>query len=181
MKLSFRLIFLLAAGLPGLVVNAYAAAPGVLNLVKPIVPPHAVFAVHDGKGALICENGFALQKNGSCCPDGTNNDLWPGVCTPIGTIDDQLFNFNDTAHYCPSADMFIVSDKNWKWFSCADRDSVAIYAAAKRSEGGKFCRDHGYAYLIKIKPWGAVGCIKAGDSQGDGCIEAGTCSFVGSR
>lgn len=177
MKHSFRLICLMAACLSVLVVNASATTLGVLNLVKPIVPPNAVSSVPDGSGKLTCEKGLVVQKSGHCCPPGTNNNLWPGVCTPLGTIDDQIFNFNEITHYCPSADMFIVSDKNWKWFSCADSGSTAFYSAAKNSEGSKFCREHGYGSLLKIKPWGTVGCIKYGDSQGDGCIEAGTCSF----
>jgi hypothetical protein len=148
-----------------------------VNLVKSIVAPSADEALKDAKGGLACEDGLVLQKNGYCCPEGTSN-VWPYVCTPIGTIDDQIFNFNEIAHYCPSADMFIVSDKNLNWFSCADSRSTPLYATAKSSEMDNFCREHGYGLLIKIKPWGTAGCIKAGESQGDGCIEAGTCSFV---
>jgi hypothetical protein len=75
--------------------------------------------------------------------------------------------------------MFIVSDRNLNWFSCADSDSTAMYTAAKGFDGCAFCREHGYGCLIRIEPWGTAGCIKVGDSQGDGCIEAGICSFGG--
>lgn len=179
MKMPLAMVCLLAVSLSGLVIPAAAAGTGVVNLVKPVIAPPAVAALDDGEDELICENGLVLQKDGQCCPPGTANDLWPTVCTPLGTIDDQIFNFKDVTHYCPSADMYIVSDKNWNWFSCADRDSTPMYPAAKGKEGSRFCMDHGYGYLLKIKPWGTVGCIQVGDSQGDGCIEAGTCSFKG--
>lgn len=178
MKILFSLVCLLVVSLFGVAVDS-SAASGVVNFVKPVVPPPAVDAIDDGEDELLCENGLVLQKNGRCCPQGTTNDLWPGVCTPVGTIEDQLFNEDDATYYCPGADMFIVSDRNRKWFSCADRDSVPMYPAAQQSEGGKFCRDHGYGYLIRIRPWGVAGCVQVGDSQGDGCIEAGTCSFGG--
>lgn len=174
MKTSFKVSCLSVACLSVIAFNAHAA----VNLITPIVAPIAKEALKSAKGGLACEEGLLLQKNGYCCPEGTSN-LWPYTCTPIGTIDDQIFNFNDTTYYCPSANMFIVSDKNGKWFSCADSASTAMYAAAKKSEGSKFCSDHGYGYMIKIKPWGTVGCIIAGDNQSDGCIEAGTCSFGG--
>lgn len=170
-------IRLLIVSLSVVAVHAHADGAGEVKLVQPIVPPAAIEAVVGNNGKQICENDLVLQKDGKCCPEGTNNNLWPTVCTPLGTIDDQIFNFNDVARYCPSSDMFIVSDKNWKWFSCAASDSTVMYPAAKSTEGSKFCRDHGYGSLLKIKPWGTVGCVKVGDSQGDGCIEAGTCSF----
>lgn len=177
MKIHLKAIFLTAAVWSALVLNSFAADTGTVNLVKPIVAPPAVEALKNAKGGLVCEAGLVLQKNGQCCPEGTNNNLWATVCTPSGTIDDQIFNFNDIAHYCPSADMFIVSDKNWKWFSCADKASSPLYSKATGTEGSKFCRDHGYGSLLKIRPWGTVGCVTVGDSQGDGCIEAGSCAF----
>jgi hypothetical protein len=179
MKVSFRMIGLFAVTLSVLAAHASAAGTGVANLVKPIAPPAPLETIVDDTGKRRCGDGLVLQKDGRCCPKGTNNGLWPNACTPVGTIDDQIFNYNDIPHYCPSADMFIVSDKNWKWFSCADNDSTPLYPAAKETEGSKFCMKHGYGYLLKIKPWGTVGCVKVGDSQGDGCIEAGTCSFGG--
>lgn len=179
MKIHVKAIFLTAAVWSALVCNSFAADTETVNLVKAIVAPLAGEAKKDVNGRPACEAGLVLQKDGQCCPEGTNNTLWPTVCTPSGTIDDQIFNFNDIAHYCPSADMFIVSDKNWKWFSCADRNSRPLYPDAKERAGSKFCHEHGYGSLLKIKPWGTVGCIKIGDSQGDGCIEAGTCSFSG--
>lgn len=176
MRIPFTLVCLLAVGLWGPATRASAAGAGVVNFVKPVVPPSARDATDDGKGNPLCGDGLVLQKNGRCCPEGTANDLWPGVCTPVGTIEDQLFNQDDITYYCPSADMYIVSDRNRNWFSCADSGSVPLYAAARQST---FCRDHGYGYLLKIRPWGVAGCVRVGDSLGDGCIEAGTCSFSG--
>jgi hypothetical protein len=178
MKIRFESICLLAVCLFGLVLNAYAADKGVLNLVKPIVPPDAAVSVKDSSGKQTCQNSLVLQKNGQCCPAGTNNDVWKEVCTPDGTVDGQIFNGVGGNQYCPNADMFIVSNKTGNWFSCAASDSKAFYTAAIKYEGSRFCLKHGYGFLIKIKPWGTVGCIKYGDSQGDGCIEAGTCSYV---
>ena len=178
MKIHLKQIFLAASVWSSLIFNAHAVDTGAVNLVKPVVAPLAVEAIIDAKGRLVCEVGLVLMKNGSCCPEGTTNDnKWPLVCTLPGTIEDQIFNFNKITHYCPSSDMYIVSDKNRKWFSCADSNSSAMYAVAKKSEGSEFCMKHGYGYLIKIKPSGTVGCVKVDDSQGDGCIEAGTCSF----
>lgn len=178
MKIHVKAIFLTAAVWPASVFNSFAADTGTVNLVKPVVAPLAVEAIKDATGKPACEAGLVLQKSGFCCPAGSTNDnRWPLVCTPVGAIDDQIFNYNDITHYCPSADMFIVSDKNRNWFSCADSNSTAMYAMAKKFEGSEFCIKHGYGYLLKIKPWGTVGCIKTDDSQGDGCIEAGTCSF----
>lgn len=180
MKISSGMVHLLLVCLPLIAVHAHAAEKDVLNLVKPIVAPLVKEAHKNDKGGLVCEDGFVLQKNGSCCPTGTNNDLWSSACPPIGIIKDQIFTASDdTTRYCPSADMFIVSDKNRQWFSCASSNSSAMYTAAKGFEGSTFCVQHSYGYLVKIKPWGTVGCIKIGDSQGDGCIEAGTCSFGG--
>lgn len=181
MKIPLAKLIVTAAVIAGSALNASSAEKGIVNLVQPIVPPVAVEAVRDAKGNVVCLDGQVLQKNGACCPKGTTNDnKWPLVCTPVGTIDAQIFNAHDTTQYCPSADMFIVSDKNMDW-TCADSASTVMYPDAKGSEGGKFCRKHGYAHLIKIKPRGTVGCVKFGDSQGDGCIEAGTCSFVPDR
>lgn len=181
MKIHPKAIFLTAAVWSASVFNSFAADTGTVNMVKPIIAPLAVEALKNAKGGLACEAGLVLQKDGQCCPEGTNNNLWPTVCTPSGTIDDQIFNFNGISQYCPNANMFIVSDKNRNWFSCADSNSTAMYPVAKKSEGSEFCMKHDYGYLIKIKPWGTVGCIKVGDSQGDGCIEAGSCSFTPSR
>lgn len=152
-----------------------------VNLIEPVVPTVTVEAAADAKGKLVCENGLEMQKSGHCCPRGTDNSLWSGVCTPVGTVDDQIFNGPDGTRFCPSSDMFIVSDKERNWISCAASDSAPMYASAKKSEGSEFCMKHGYGYLIRINPWGTVGCIKTGDSQGDGCIEAGTCSFVSGK
>lgn len=181
MKIQLRKIVMAATVFTCLAVNAFSADKGVVNLIQPVVPPVVVEAVKDAEGKATCPEGLVLQKNGACCPKRTTNDnQWPLVCTPIGTIDSQIFNSHDVTQYCPSADMFIVSDKDINW-TCADSDSTVMYPAAKGSEGGEFCRKHGYGHLIKIKPRGTVGCIKIGDSQGDGCIEAGTCSFVSGR
>lgn len=177
MKISFTMVCLLAFSPVVLAMHAHAAGKGVVNFVKPIVPPPAVAAIDDDEVEVVCEDGLVPQKNGQCCPGGTGNDLWTSVCTPLGTINDQIFNYNDTPHYCPSADMFIVSDKNLNWFSCADRDSKPMYPEARGRAGSQFCVDHGYGFLLKIRPWGTVGCVQVGDSQGDGCIEAGTCTF----
>jgi len=73
--------------------------------------------------------------------------------------------------------MFIVSDKNNSWFSCADSESTALYPLPNDRDAYKFCMTHGYGFLVKIRPWSVAGCIKYGESQGDGCIEAGTCSY----
>lgn len=160
-----------------LAINAYAVDKNVLNLVKPVIPAAVINAVNDDDDdEPACENGLILQKDKRCCPSGTNNNLWSEVCTPLGTIDNQIFNSKDITYFCPSADMFIVGDHKHIWFSCADGNSTPLYSGATKFEGSKFCREHGYGYLIKINPWGTVGCIKYGDSQGDGCIEAGTCS-----
>ncbi|MBC8017785.1 MAG: hypothetical protein H7X83_04590 [Verrucomicrobia bacterium] len=181
MKIQLKTIFLATVILSGPAFNSFAAESGTVNLVKPIVAPLAVEAIKNATVGLACENGLVLQKNGFCCPAGSTNDnKWPSVCTPVGTIDSQIFSDNDVVQYCPSADMFIVSDKNINW-TCASSDSTVMYPDAKGSEGGKFCRKHGYGHLIKIKPRGTVGCVKTGDSQGDGCIEAGTCSFEKGR
>lgn len=177
MKNSSRLIYLLAVTFQFMLLNAHAATTSVLNLVKPIVPPDAVGTVSSGNAEQICENGLVLQSKGKCCPAGTNNNLWSDVCTPDGTIDGQIFNRFEVTQYCPDSDMFIVSDKKGDWFSCANSNSAAFYTTATKFEGSKFCMSHGYGFLIKINPWGTVGCIKYGDSQGDGCIEAGTCFF----
>ena len=178
MKIQFKTFILVTVILSNLAFNSFAADTGTVNLVKPIVAPLAVEALKNATGGLACENGLVIQKNGQCCPVGSTNDnKWPLVCTPVGTIDSQIFNNNDVTQYCPSADMFIVSDKNINW-TCASSDSTVMYPAAKGGEGGELCREHGYGHLIKIKPRGTVGCVKVGDSQGDGCIEAGTCSFV---
>lgn len=176
MKISLAVVCLLAASLSGLTVRASAAERGVVNLVAAVMPEAPLGSVEGEDDEPLCENGLVLQKDGQCCPTGTNNDLWPNACTPVGTIDDQIFSYNDATYYCPDADMFIIGDRNWKWFSCADSDSTPLYPAAG-TEGSKFCMEHGYGYLLKIKPWGTVGCVKVGESQGDGCIEAGTCSF----
>ncbi|MBT1072508.1 hypothetical protein [Pelotalea chapellei] len=168
---------LLVVGLFIVVVHTHSAGASEVNLIQPVLPPASLEAVVGKNGIKICEDGHVLQKDGQCCPEGTSNNLWSSVCTPFNIIEDQIFNYNDVARYCPSSDMFIVSDKNWKWFSCAASDSTVMYSAAKGTEGSKFCRDHGYGSLLKIKPWGTVGCIKIGDSQGDGCIETGKCSF----
>lgn len=177
MRIIAMSFFILAVNLSGPTLNAQAFDQGVVNLVKPIIPSNVTNAIKDDKGKLICENGLMMRNDGKCCPTGTNNNLWPTVCTPTGTIDDQIFNAGDITQYCPGSEMFIVSDKDGNWISCADGNSRVFYPNAKKSVGSKFCRDHGYGYLIKIKPWGTVGCIKHGDSQGNGCIEAGTCSF----
>jgi len=177
MKIKIKTICLLTFSLSVLVVSAYAADRNILNLVKPVVPVSVVDAMKDANGKQLCENGLIQQKNGRCCPAGTNNNLWTDVCTPLGTIDDQIFNSRDITYYCPSADMFIVGDSKHVWFSCADGNSKPLYGESIKFKDSKFCRDHGYGYLLRIKPWGMAGCIKYGDSQGDGCIEAGTCTY----
>lgn len=178
MKIHVKAIFLTTVVWCALVLHSYAADAGTVNLVKPVAPPLAVEAVKDAKGGLTCEDGLVLQKNGHCCPKGSTNDnRWPLVCTPPGLIDGQIFNYNNVTLYCPSADMLIVSDKNNKWFSCAGSDSTVLYPLPDKPEAYKFCLKHGYGYLIKILTWRDAGCIKYGESQGDGCIEAGTCFF----
>jgi len=178
MKIHVKAILLTAAVWSALVFNSFAAESGVVNLVTPAVPIAAKVVLTNAVGGRVCEDGHVLQKDGThCCPEGTNNNLWQNICTPAGTISQQIFKNNDNPYYCPSADMFIVSDKQLKRFSCADRDSKPLYPAAKGFEGSKFCGDHGYGSLLKIKPKGTVGCVKVGDNQGDGCIEAGTCTF----
>lgn len=179
MKMMLTTI-ILAAAVTSLAGNALSADKGVVNLVEPVVAPVAVEAVKDAKGKTACTEGQVLQKNGACCPTGMTNTLWQTVCVPNGTIDDQIFNSPEGTRYCPKNDMFIVSDKTRTWTSCAASDSTPLNRA-EGSPGSEFCMGHGYGYLLKIKPWGTVGCIKIGDSQGDGCIEAGTCSFASGR
>ncbi|MSN26293.1 MAG: hypothetical protein GJV46_10555 [Geobacter sp.] len=176
-----RSICLLVFCFSGFAFNAFAADKNIINLVKPVIPVSAVYAAKNDIGKPFCENDLLLQKNGRCCPAGTNNDLWSDVCTPLGTIDDQIFNSRDITYYCPSADMFIVGDSKHVWFSCADGNSKPLYGESIKFKDSKFCRDHGYGYLLRIKPWGMAGCIKYGDSQGDGCIEAGTCTYGGNK
>jgi len=176
MRFLFTMVCLLLPGFLGL---AGCVQRGVVNLVPPIAAPAAVDAVEGEDDEPACENGLVLQENGRCCPPGTNNSLWPDVCTPIGAMEGQLFNLGEIPHYCPRADMFIVSDKNWNWFSCADRNSRPLNTGPTGTDLSRFCMEHGYGYLLKIDPWGTVGCVRVGESQGDGCIEAGTCSFGG--
>ncbi|GLI38608.1 hypothetical protein KI811_09840 [Geobacter hydrogenophilus] len=177
MKIPFAVLCLFAVSISVLPMHASAAERGVVNLVKPLQPQPPIDAVENEVDDMVCEQGFVMQEDGRCCAEGTDNGMWADVCTPTGTVEGQVFNYNEIPHYCPSSDMFIVSDRNLNWFSCADSDSTAMYTAAKGFEGCQFCRDHGYGCLIRIKPWGTVGCIQVGDSQGDGCIEAGTCAF----
>ncbi|RNC69406.1 MAG: hypothetical protein ED859_07960 [Desulfuromonadales bacterium] len=181
MKIPFAMVCLVTVCLSGLSMHASAADRGVVNLVAPIIPEAALDAVEGEDDEPVCENDLVLQKDGRCCPEGTDNTLWPDVCTPVGTIDHQIFNSNDATRYCPDSDMFIVSDNKWNWFSCADSDSSPLNTGPTGTELSTFCMKHGYGYLLKIKPWGTVGCVKVGESQGDGCIEAGTCSFDGKQ
>lgn len=148
--------------------------------VQPEIPPAVTESLRTVEGKSVCPEGQVLQKGGVCCPTGTNNSLWSQVCVPNGTIDDQIFNSPAGTRYCPKADMFIVSGKTRNWTSCAASDSTPLNRV-QGSPGSEFCMGHGYGYLIKIKPWGTVGCIRTDDSQGDGCIEAGTCSFAPGR
>lgn len=179
MKINLRTIFLAVAVWSALVFNSLAAESGAVNLVNPVVPTAVKEALTNAVGR-VCEDRQVLQKNGTdCCPEGTDNNLWQNICTPVGTVARQIFKNNGSPFYCPNADMFIVSDKHLNRFSCADKDSRPMYSAAKGFTGSKFCGDHGYGSLLKINPKGTVGCVKVGDSQGDGCIEAGTCSFSG--
>lgn len=157
-----------------------AVALAEVRPVQPENPPAVTEPVRSADGTVSCGQGAERQASGVCCPTGMTNSLWPQVCVPSGTIDDQIFNGPDGTRYCPRTDMFIVSDKARNWTSCAPSDSTPLNRV-QGSPGSEFCMKHGYGYLIKIKPWGTVGCIKTGDSQGDGCIEAGTCSFTPGR
>lgn len=177
--MNIFLRYTLAAAIP-LAMNA-AAASGAVNLVKPVAPPAPVPAISGGDGTSACANGLVQQSDGRCCPAGTGNTIWPWVCTPPGLLQKQLFNGPEGPLYCPGADMYIVGNRNGKWFSCATGDSTPLYPDAKTSAGQDFCTGHGYGYLIRINPWGTAGCVKVGDSQGDGCIEAGSCSYQGGR
>lgn len=180
MNIPFKMLACFALALPGLAVHADAAETGAVHLVAPIVAPAAVDSVEGEDDEPTCNDGLTLQENERCCPRGmVSGEPWPYVCVPDGTMERQIFNFGEITHYCPGPDMFIVSDRNRNWLSCADAGSSPLYPAAKGDAGGAFCREHGYGYLIKIDPWGQAGCVKVGDSQGDGCIEAGTCSFSG--
>lgn len=156
-----------------------AAGPGTVNLVPPVAPATASAATSDDYGTLLCGSGLVAQSDSQCCPAGTDNTIRPWACTPPGVTDRQLFKGpGGVPLYCPGSDMFIVANSNSVWFSCADRDSTPFYPATAL-EGGIFCNNHGYGYLVRIEPWGTVGCVKVGESQGNGCIEAGTCYFVG--
>jgi hypothetical protein len=172
-KTAVKCICLTVVGLVNFTLNASVATGNVLNLVTPVVPPTAVVA--GDKGA--CDEGHVLQENGFCCPAGTSNKTWEEVCTPPGITKAQIFRGPGVVQYCPRDDMYIVSDKNNDWISCAAGNSTVLYPLPDKHRAYKFCLEHGYGYLLKIKPRADAGCIKHGDSLGDGCIEAGTCIF----